>query len=127
MKRDQGVAIAIIGAIVLVGIIAVSFAARKMSSFLGADEKFGDQHLKTAVALVELHKIRYGRYPNALSDLRFVGEWDGIALNSVSYHANDAGTRYCIEVERGWIGKPRLQMPAEFWRGTGYDPSLCRQ
>jgi hypothetical protein len=26
------------------------------------DNLFGDQHLKTTVALVELHRIRYGRY-----------------------------------------------------------------
>ena len=24
----------------------------------------------------------------------------------------------------GWIGKPDLKMPDEFWRGTGYDRSL---
>jgi hypothetical protein len=25
-----------------------------------------------------------------------------------------------VEVERGWIGKPDLERPAGFWRGTGY-------
>jgi len=121
------VAIAIIAAIVLIGVAGLWFTLRRMPFAREFDEKFGDQHLKTTVALVELHKLRYGRYPQSLSELQFVGDWDGIALNSVSYHANDAGTRYCVEVERGWIGKPRLEMPAEFWRGTGYDASLCRQ
>jgi len=87
---------------------------------------FGDQHLKTVVALVELHKVRYGRYPETLRDLKFLGGWDPIAIDAVSYSANSDRTKYCVQVERGWVAKPKLQMPAEFWRGTGYDPSLCK-
>jgi hypothetical protein len=87
---------------------------------------FGDQHLKTTVALVELHKVRYRRYPQTLSELKFLGAWDPIATTSVSYKVNAVGTRYCVEVQKGWVAKPRLQMPPEFWRGTGYDSSLCR-
>jgi hypothetical protein len=30
----------------------------------GPDNIFGDQHLKTAVALIKLHKVRLGRYLN---------------------------------------------------------------
>jgi hypothetical protein len=88
------------------------------------DNMFGDQHLKTTVALVELHKVRYGRYPQSLRELRFTGEWDQIALNSVRYHAAADGSAYFIEVQRGWIGKPSLEMPPEFWKGTGYSPDL---
>jgi hypothetical protein len=88
------------------------------------DNMFGDQHLKTSVALIELHKVRYGKYPDSLSDLKFTGEWDQIALKSVAYYPNADRTAYFIEVERGWIGKPDLQMPAEFWQGTGYLATL---
>jgi hypothetical protein len=90
----------------------------------GPDNMFGDQNLKTAVALIELHKVRYGKYPGSLNDLKFTGQWDQIALNSVEYYPNADRTRYYVEVERGWIGKPSLQMSNEFWQGTGYDPSL---
>jgi hypothetical protein len=90
----------------------------------GPDAMFGDQNLKTSVALIELHKVRFGRYPAKLSDLKFTGDWDQIALQSVSYYPNADGTAYYLEVERGWIGKPALKMPDEFWRGTGYNPSL---
>jgi len=90
----------------------------------GPDHMFGDQHLKTVVALIELHKVRYGRYPSSLSDLKFTGQWDQIALQSVRYYPNKDRTAYYIEVERGWIGKPDLEMPDEFWRGTGYTTSL---
>jgi hypothetical protein len=90
----------------------------------GPDNMFGDQNLKTAVALIELHKVRYGKYPESLSNLKFTGQWDQLALNSVSYYPNKDHTAYYIEVERGWVGKPTLNMPKEFWKGTGYDPAL---
>jgi hypothetical protein len=90
----------------------------------GPDNMFGDQHLKTAVALIELHKLRYGKYPDSLSDLKYTGQWDQIALNSVRYIPNEERSAYFIEVKIGWIGKPRLDMPEEFWRGTGYSPAL---
>jgi hypothetical protein len=90
----------------------------------GPDNLFGDQHLKTAVSLIELHKLRYGKYPDSLSNLRFTGQWDPIALQSVRYYPNADRTRYYIEVERGWIGKPDLKMPDEFWQGTGYTTTL---
>ena len=90
----------------------------------GPDNMFGDQNLKTAVALIELHKVRYGKYPDSLRDLRFTGQWDQIALNSVSYYPNENHSAYYIEVERGWIGKPTLEMPDEFWKGTGYSVAL---
>jgi hypothetical protein len=92
----------------------------------GPDAMFGDQHLKTSVALVELHRTRTGKYPETLDDLEFVGEWDRLALNSVTYQVNADHTKYCIEVQRGWVAKPRLDMPPSFWQGTGYDPSVCR-
>jgi hypothetical protein len=88
------------------------------------DNMFGDQHLKTVVALVELHKTRYGRYPQTLRELKFTGEWDQLPLNAVSYRANREGTAYYVEVERGWAGKPLLQMPPEFWQGTGFSENL---
>ena len=88
------------------------------------DNKFGDQHLKTAVALVELRKVRFGRYPDSLRDLKFTGEWDQIALMSVRYYASPNRDAYYIEVERGWMGKPTFTMPPEFWKGTGYSESL---
>jgi hypothetical protein len=88
------------------------------------DNQFGDQHLKTAVALIELHKICYGHYPDSLRDLRFTGDWDAIALNSVAYYPSPNRDAYYLEVERGWIGKPALNVPPEFWKGTGYLESV---
>jgi hypothetical protein len=119
--------IVLLGVVVLVliagGIFAVrSFIASGITK--GPDNMFGDQHLKTTVALIELHKVRFGKYPGSLSGLKFTGQWDQIALQSVRYYPNADRTAYYIEVERGWIGKPDLVMPDGFWRGTGYTTSL---
>ena len=117
----------LIGAVLLLVLASSIFAIHSVITSgitQGPDNMFGDQHLKTAVALIELHKVRYGKYPDSLSDLKFTGQWDQIALQSVRYYPNANRTAYYIEVERGWIGKPTLEMPAEFWKGTGYSASL---
>jgi hypothetical protein len=85
---------------------------------------FGDQHLKTAVALIELHKVRYGKYPDTLRDLKFTGQWDQLALQSVAYYRSADGSHYYVEVRRGWVGKPTLQMPDGFWQGTGFSEAV---
>jgi len=105
------------------GILAVRSIIRSGIT-KGPDNLFGDQHLKTAVALIELHKLRFGKYPSSLSDLKYTGQWDQIALQSVRYYPNADHTAYYIEVERGWVGKPDLEMPDEFWHGTGYTANL---
>jgi len=107
-------------AFIILGLIAAGVATLTASFALwafflgqtgftrGPDNMFGDQYLKTTVALVELHKVRNGAYPHALSDLQFVGEWDRAALMSVKYCAADDGQSYFVEVSRGWMGRPNL-------------------
>jgi hypothetical protein len=114
----------IIGVLVVIGSIMACRALVASGITSGFDNKFGDQYLKTAVALVELHKVRFGRYPDSLRDLKFIGEWDQIALMSVRYYPSPNRDAYYIEVERGWIGKPTFTVPPEFWKGTGYSSAL---
>jgi hypothetical protein len=127
-KKRRGVFIAgIVGGSVLVLLLLGYWAVRSIIASgitKGPDAMFGDQHLKTAVALIELHKTRYGKFPGTLRDLTFTGQWDQIAIQSVAYYPNAERTGYYIEVQRGWVGKPTLEMPDEFWRGTGYSASL---
>ncbi len=122
---------AIVGVVLLaVSVLGIVLTIRSVIASgitKGPDNMFGDQNLKTAVALIELHKVRYGKYPSSLQDLRFTGQWDQIALQSVSYYPNADRSAYYIEVERGWIGKPTLEMPSEFWVGTGYTTTLKPQ
>lgn len=83
-----------------------------------ANQQFGDQHFKTAISLIELHKIREGEYPNTLKDLKYLGDWDRIMYNSVKYRRLETG--YELDLINGWIGKPEeLQYPEEFWNGLG--------
>lgn len=82
-----------------------------------ADTKFGDQNFKSAISLIELHRTRFGEYPARLSDLKFLGEWDRIYLSGVEYQRLEIG--YELNVTRGWIGKPALEYPPEFWQGIG--------
>lgn len=79
------------------------------------DNQFGDQYFKTAIALIELHKVRYGEYPEKLRDLKFAGDWDKGVLHCVEYEKVGAG--YKLEVTEGWAGKPKLKYPEDFWQG----------
>ena len=123
--RKISTALLIFGLVLVISVGYLGFQVYQSGFWQGPDVKFGDQHLKTSVALIEMHKVRFGRYPKTLRELKFVGDWDEIALNSVRYITNAEQDKYCVEVTRGWIGKPDLKIPPEFWQGTGYDPSLC--
>jgi hypothetical protein len=117
--------------VVVVGLVAIVVSVARSGLTTPIDNKFGDQHLKTVVALVELHKVRYGAYPARLSDLRYTGDWDPIHIQTVSYCAAEDRQTYFLEVERGWAFKPgdlARDMPDEFWQGTGYRRSQgpCR-
>ena len=83
-----------------------------------ANQKFGDQHFKTAIALIELHKVREGEYPESLDDLKHLGDWDQIVFVSVKYQK--VGEGYQLDLTKGWNDKPqKLQYPDDFWKGLG--------
>jgi hypothetical protein len=130
MKKTHKIVIgtlSIVGLILILSVVSIGLSVRSFFSTgfsSQADQQFGDQNLKTALALIELHRVRYGSYPDTLNDLQFTGDWDQMAIHSVLYIPSEDHTRYYLEVERGWVGKPSLILPDEFWQGTGYDPSL---
>ncbi|MES2555716.1 MAG: hypothetical protein V4604_06170 [Bacteroidota bacterium] len=83
-----------------------------------SNQQFGDQHFKTAIALIELHKTRFGEYPPTLDSVKYEGAWDQMALSSVEYEKLDTG--YVLNLINGWIGKPKhLKYPKDFWEGLG--------
>src|SRR5687767_7072477 len=126
-RRAAKIVIMVVCSVVVIGAVSIFLLVRYVTASgitRPFDNKFGDQHLKTTVALVELHKVRYGRYPQSLRDLRFTGEWDQLALRSVRYYAAPDGSSYFVEVARGWVGKPVLDIPPDFWKGTGYSSTL---
>jgi hypothetical protein len=75
-----------------------------------------DQIFKTSIALIELHRVRFGTYPDSLDDLEFIGSQDRTALTSVTYRkVPDGYELYLPPVEN----RPDLSYPSEFWRGLG--------
>lgn len=83
-----------------------------------ANQEFGDQHFKTAIALIELHKVRNGEYPESLNILKYTGSWDAMHHMSVKYTKIDSG--YNLDLTNGWVGKPNnLEYEDDFWKGLG--------
>ncbi len=126
-RRRLPVWVVLLGVLLVLLIVGAIMAIRYVSAHgltEPMDRQFGDQHLKTSVALIELHKVRFGQYPDSLADLEHVGDWDRIAIRSVAYYPSEDRQSYYVEVVRGWVGKPTLSLPDDFWQGTGYDPDL---
>lgn len=82
---------------------------------------FNDQHFKTSIAPIELHKVRFGQYPQTLLDLKYVGDWDAMAISSVSYtkSSTESGDGYYLYVKPAMGGEVKLDYPDEFWNGLG--------
>ena len=103
--------------LLLAGVV-LGLALGACSKFRGeADAKFGDQSFKTAISLIELYHVRHGGYPESLDQLDYVGDWDSISLSAVKYERLPDG--YALDLTRGWVGKPDLTYPPEFWKGLG--------
>ena len=109
---------------VIVGSIVIGRFVSKYGITELADRKFGDQHLKTTVALLELHKIRFGKYPETLKELKYTGDWDQLWTGGMAYYPSEDRHSYYVEVVQGWVAKPTLVMPTEFWQNTGYSERL---
>src|SRR6266487_3611211 len=76
-----------------------------------------DQRFKSVIALVELHRLRFGAYPDSLKDLQFLAPYDQASLQSVRYEKLPDG--YALDIITPKGEKPGLSYPAEFWRGLG--------
>ena len=101
----------------LISVVLLSACDFEFPGFPGADEKFGKQNFVSAVSLIELHKVRNDEYPDSLSELEYLGYWDGIWISAVRYEKNGDG--YNLYVVRGWMKEPSLEIPEGFRRGLG--------
>ena len=107
--------------------ITVERARAEIVRLLGHDPKFRDapglvpgdvdQRFKTALALIELHRVRFGIYPESLDDLQFLGPFDHRLLRGIRYEKLADGYGFHIAIPRG--SKPEMSYPSEFWRGLG--------
>jgi len=55
-----------------------------------AQQMMADWQFKNAIAQIELHKLRNGRYPNSLSELRFLSAMDSSMISNVDYTRLDS-------------------------------------
>jgi len=76
-----------------------------------------DQRFKNVIALVELHRLRFGAYPDSLKDLQFLAPYDQASLQSVRYEKLPDG--YALDIITPKGQKPGLSYPADFWQGLG--------
>lgn len=87
-------------------------------------EMLADQEFKKAIALIELHKLRNGSYPNSLSELEYLSAMDSSMFNSVQYVRHDSGYELNLTLEfpsfnGNGITKVDLDYPPGFWEGLG--------
>lgn len=83
-----------------------------------------DQNFKSAVAFIELHKLRYGAYPDSLGALTFTAEFDQMWMTAVRYAKLADGYRLDLATLRPGSAEPTF--PAEFWQGLGLRESNLR-
>ena len=82
-----------------------------------------DKEFKNAIALIELHKTRYGDYPESLSELKHISVMDESIANAVQYDKLDSGYELNIVMEFPNFNNKseavQLEYPEEFWEGLG--------
>lgn len=78
----------------------------------------GDQHFKSAIALIELHNIRFGEYPKSLDSLKYIGITDKSIFSFVKYTKLDSGYSLDLTTKNNSKNKT-TDYPAEFWNGLG--------
>lgn len=110
----------------LVAIIAVVVILQttRLDFFQDIDNEIAQQQLKGSAALIELHKLRTGTYPEKLSDLEFISSWDRFNLKRVQYTVSVKRNEYFITIEKGYFGDLNFIFPHQFWKGTGFDDFL---
>ena len=92
---------------------------------------FADQDFKRAIGQIELHKLRYGNYPNSLSELKFLSVMDSSMLSQVEYQRLDTVyelnlTSSFPKINNDGMHEVDLKYPEEFWQGLGCVKSNLR-
>ena len=81
-------------------------------------DSFTYEHYTSTIACIELHKIRYGEYPQNLKELKFFGRWTEMAFRLMEYNKVDNG--YTLIPIMDFFGtKAILDYPDEFYQGLG--------
>ena len=88
-----------------------------------SQDMFADQHFKSALYNIEMHKLRFGSYPSALRELKSLSV-DSSFISSMEYQKLDSG--YSLNYTGKYASLSgetdvtiNLQYPDEFWQGLG--------
>lgn len=82
-----------------------------------------DQTFRKTLGEIELHKLRYQKYPASLTEIRFLNKMDSMNFHSVEYHLLDSGYELNLIQKaanlNGHQTEITVEYPDEFWQGLG--------
>ena len=122
LREEKGIAAQ---ALAEVG-VAIASARDEIRRILGEADEFkpvpnfsreADRRFKRAIALVELHRTRFGTYPQTFKDLQFLDPADYTMLAGTRYELLPDGYALDVVVPTGTVLE--LSYPSDFWRGLG--------
>ena len=93
-----------------------SSAGKKLRSDF--ETRHADQYFKRAIALIELHKIRFGEYPDTLKEegfSEFMGDWDKFIYRAIIYSKIGDGYELNLNSQESL----HREYPEAFWSGLG--------
>jgi hypothetical protein len=80
--------------------------------------QIADMEFKHTIALIELHKMRFGKYPLSLDSIKFSSITDNLSNSSFDYKLNGAG--YDLNSKNSSLKFINsFNYPNEFWNGLG--------
>ncbi|MEI9917458.1 MAG: hypothetical protein WDO14_01500 [Bacteroidota bacterium] len=110
-------------AVVLVSCIPDSAKQQINQQVTELQKMMADQQFTKGIAFIELHKVRYGSYPESFKDLKFLSAMDSTMSSQLDYKRLENGYELNIKgVFMNISGDPSpvtLKYPAEFWEGLG--------
>ena len=102
---------------------------KKMDSVLKeSQDMMADHTFKTALYSIEMHKVRYGVYPETLRELKFLTMSDSSFFHAVEYQKLDKGYELNLRQTYASVSGQtditiNLDYPDEFWQGLGCEKS----
>ena len=95
-----------------------STGAKPLKRNVDFERNRADQCFKYAIALIELHKLRFGDYPSSLRDKEFhefIGTWNKSISQTLRYSKRNDGYELNLNSQK----VVQLEYPLEFWNGLG--------
>ena len=100
--------------------------------FANMQSMIADQQFKMAISFIELHKIRYNKYPEKIGDLKYTGNQKATFKSFVEYKKLKNGYELnLLDMKSREPLKPseseKLKYPADFWQGLGLKKSNMKK